>query len=76
MQNFESLNLDLNSIPKRDDLFAKNGNTEQKDLIWVFLNVTRSIPDPIQLSGNGSRSDQDPKKMECDPDRDLPRSDP
>ena len=38
--------------------------------------MNRSIPDPFQLSGKGSRSDQDPKKVECDPDRELLRSVP
>ena len=38
--------------------------------------MNRSIPDPFQLSRKGSRSDQDPKKAECDPDRELLRSVP
>ena len=38
--------------------------------------MNRSIPDPFQLSGKGSRSDQDPKKAECDPDLELLRSVP
>ena len=38
--------------------------------------MNRSIPDPFQLSRKGSRSVQDPKKVECDPDRELLRSVP
>ena len=38
--------------------------------------MNRSIPDPFQLSRKGSRSAQDPKKVECDPDRELLRSVP
>ena len=38
--------------------------------------MNRSIPDPFQLSRKGSRSIQDPKKVECDPDLELLRSVP
>ena len=38
--------------------------------------ITQSVPDQIQLSGKGSRSGQDPKKVECDPDLELLRSVP
>ena len=46
------------------------------ELNWFFSWMNRSIPDPFQLSRKGSRSIQDPKKVECDPDRELLRSVP
>ena len=38
--------------------------------------MNRSIPDPFQLSRKGSRSVQDPEKVECNPDLELLRSVP
>ena len=48
----------------------------RKELNWFFSWMNRSIPVPFQLSRNGSRSDQDPKKLECVPERELLRSVP
>ena len=46
------------------------------ELNWFFSWMNRSIPDPLQLSRKGSRSVQDPKKVECNPDLELMRSVP
>ena len=61
---------------KLDTILSKKPFNTKKELNWFFSWMNRSIPDPFQFSRKGSRSVQDPKKVECNPDLELMRSVP